>query len=1239
MSSTGQVQIGSEGADMASPNESTSLPNDTVAQEVVETASTPGSSSSPPTRPVVPPRGSFSPSIKRSASTQNIAPPQPPSRPSQPKFPPTDAPKKSPPPRAPGSTDLPLSPGLKKARPPSIHAGRPLPVPNADASSSSEHFSAALASTTPPPTSSSPTLPSSVPPATNSNPNSAPNSDSLVSVSRGPSTTSPGIKRPLSFVNQSPTGANPGSPKVGMRPVSSAPKSSPALPVGQAPQMPPKAYTPPPGASSTSPDSQAPVIPPKPNAKTTVAPPKANGGATPPGSLGKMPIAKVPPGSPKSSLPAPPAPLSAAVASAPSFERAPSPVLRRTPSMVAPTRAAPLPPQLGGSPSPSSSPSAVGSGLDSQDSNSRDNEQSHNNATIASTLSTTANVDSAVSQDASNPTSPEKDPISPRGRISPRTVPRGSPPPPIAVSAATPRTEDSTHSGSTPRQSPPSGVSPLTLAAPTTSGATTPNGPLSPHSNATSPRQEGFTSGFVKPSGAKRAAGIAFGSRARNTTSDQPPSPRSAGEQATSMPPSPRTAEAGTPPAELPPVPTPSASTGVVTAVTTVDVADPPVTAATAGETSTAASDTSSTTDQSLQSQDNAATATTTTTVAAPSRYDDVAFNGEGTMPPPPPEDDGGDPLAYDKSNSLNDGDEESSGTQSSSYTPVLDYVATAGAPPSGTFSLLTVLGREDQTGPPPPGLTPLPGIFHPVRAPPALPAGVVHPDVLAAQQAAAAAAAAEQPQDEKKKKKGFGSLFGVKDKDSKDAKDKDKESKEKDKESKEKEKAEKEREKQLEKEKKEREKKEKEEKERREKEEKKAAAAAAADEKAGLKGLKKILGGGAPDSGRLTHSSSNGNLAVGAASQQALMSEFGPSPIKDKLDLYSRLMELLCRPDLHLLNITASLVKRGDVDKQSRAWVHLLTPRGRMVDLLGKVIYTEVDKTDHEGTLFRNNTFSVGLMSAFAHEVGRPYLKNLLGPLLTQILTSGLSYEINPEKSESGPLDEDTVDANTMNLLEACGAYVDAIVKSLPDVPVELRRVCTMLRQYVSTKFPASVNTCVGGFFFLRFLTPAVVSPEGFGVQDENDPISIEMRRPLILISKTLQQISNEMYFSEDHMMSLNSFITENIPAFQQFFQDICSPTAEDPAPPQFVPYTHESNRSRDDALLRLHAFLAKSLPEIKAVAQVEPAPPGMTYDPISELEKILTDLGEPQDPKILKAPAPAAATAPAAVDTKKKK
>jgi hypothetical protein len=508
-------------------------------------------------------------------------------------------------------------------------------------------------------------------------------------------------------------------------------------------------------------------------------------------------------------------------------------------------------------------------------------------------------------------------------------------------------------------------------------------------------------------------------------------------------------------------------------------------------------------------------------------------------------------------------------------------------------FHALAILGREDQSGPPAPGLGPLPSMFHPTKAPPPLPAGVVHPDTIVA----APAAAVEPQQDEKKKKKPFGGLFGSKDKDKEKEKEKDKKDKDKEKDKKDK--------------------------------DKKGDDEDVEKSGSFLKKMGKKLGGLGHGSGSTTSmkASNDGITAPGMASSSsspnlASFGSEGPSPLRDRLDGYSRLMELLCRPDVYLLNLIAGIVKRGDVDKQSRAWVSLLTPKGRMVDLLTKVIATEVEKTEQEGTLFRNNTFSVGLMSAFAHEIGRPYLKSVLGPLLYKMLTSGLGYEINPEKAEGGPIDDDTIDNNTINLLEACGSYVEAIVKSLPEIPSDLRRVCTLLRQYVQTKFPNSVNTAVGGFFFLRFLTPAVVSPEGFGVHPQEEPISIDSRRPLILISKTLQQISNEMFFSEDHMQSLNTFITDNIPIFQQFFQDICNPVSEEPAVVPFHPYTHESNKVRDDALIKLHAFVHKSLPEIKQAAQTESFPASLSYDPIAELEKVLVDLGEPPDAKILKAP-----------------
>lgn len=335
-------------------------------------------------------------------------------------------------------------------------------------------------------------------------------------------------------------------------------------------------------------------------------------------------------------------------------------------------------------------------------------------------------------------------------------------------------------------------------------------------------------------------------------------------------------------------------------------------------------------------------------------------------------------------------------------------------------------------------------------------------------------------------------------------------------------------------------------------------------------------------------------------------------SPLHHKLQAYSNLIELLCEKDLFLLQKIANIVKRGDVDKQSRSWTHLLIPKGCMVNLIGKIIFTEVQKTEQEGTLFRNNTFSVSLMSIFSHQIGDAYLKNILHPLLLDVLNAGSVFEINPESG----LDEDTIDHNTINLIQICESYVDTIINSKLKIPSDIIRICHLLKQSVYPKFPSAINTCIGGFFFLRFLTPAIVSPEGFGIIDQENPLSIESRRPLILISKTLQQISNEMFFSEEYMMSINTFISDNIIKFQQLFEFLSNVEEEYESNYNTIQYDSKKNKIRDESLIRIHQFLINSLPEIKQII----LPDDPNYQLLLNLEHNLNDLGEPPDIKILK-------------------
>lgn len=51
-----------------------------------------------------------------------------------------------------------------------------------------------------------------------------------------------------------------------------------------------------------------------------------------------------------------------------------------------------------------------------------------------------------------------------------------------------------------------------------------------------------------------------------------------------------------------------------------------------------------------------------------------------------------------------------------------------------------------------------------------------------------------------------------------------------------------------------------------------------------------------------------------------------------------------------------------------------------------------------------------------------------------------------------------------------------------------QIREVCKMLKDGTHERFPGLENSAVGSFIFLRYICPAIVSPEGFGIVNGNN-------------------------------------------------------------------------------------------------------------------------------------------------------
>lgn len=77
---------------------------------------------------------------------------------------------------------------------------------------------------------------------------------------------------------------------------------------------------------------------------------------------------------------------------------------------------------------------------------------------------------------------------------------------------------------------------------------------------------------------------------------------------------------------------------------------------------------------------------------------------------------------------------------------------------------------------------------------------------------------------------------------------------------------------------------------------------------------------------------------------------------------------------------------------------------------------------------------------------------------------------------------------------------------------------------------------TLFGGFLLLRFICPAIVSPNKYKIVI--DELSFNTQRALILTSKILQSIGNQMEFEEkeNFLVSANDFIRDHMSKMYAF-------------------------------------------------------------------------------------------------------
>jgi hypothetical protein len=84
---------------------------------------------------------------------------------------------------------------------------------------------------------------------------------------------------------------------------------------------------------------------------------------------------------------------------------------------------------------------------------------------------------------------------------------------------------------------------------------------------------------------------------------------------------------------------------------------------------------------------------------------------------------------------------------------------------------------------------------------------------------------------------------------------------------------------------------------------------------------------------------------------------------------------------------------------------------------------------------------------------------------------------------SSYGPAD--LIFVREQALTQLAGALLEALFAAPGNVPDSFRDLFSSLQADVLQRFPEMKERVVGGFFFLRFICPALVSPEQWGLLD----------------------------------------------------------------------------------------------------------------------------------------------------------
>lgn len=382
---------------------------------------------------------------------------------------------------------------------------------------------------------------------------------------------------------------------------------------------------------------------------------------------------------------------------------------------------------------------------------------------------------------------------------------------------------------------------------------------------------------------------------------------------------------------------------------------------------------------------------------------------------------------------------------------------------------------------------------------------------------------------------------------------------------------------------------------------------------------------------------------------EDALELEEGVFPNDEKTQKYGNLLFLLQSEPKHIAHL-CRLVSMAEID--SLLQTVMFTVYGNqyesreehlLLTMFQSVLTYQFDTTPEYSSLLRANTPVSRMMTTYTRRgPGQSFLRTVLAERINSLIElQDLDLEINPlkvyermckqiedetgslppelpkgitgEQAAENPQVQAIIEPRLTMLTDFANGFLGTIIDGLSEAPYGIRWICKQIRSLTKRKYPEAndqvICTLIGGFFFLRFINPAIVTPKSYMLIDGMP--AERPRRTLTLIAKMLQNLANKpSYAKEPYMAKLSPFIQQNKDRVNKFMLDLC----------EVQDFYESLEMDQYVALTKNNLELSITLNEIYAMhGLIEKHGAELCKDENSHLALIMSELGHapPQVPR----------------------